>query len=113
MIFVPFVVAAPFASTHNPDCTPAMLPLLLRFHCWLVCPLQSQMMTAVPLVVPRPLASRHLPPNTVSCLLAVYVHRCPDPPWQSKSCSCVPLVVLAFGTSRHRPDCWPTSSTLV
>ena len=35
MIFVPFAVAAPLASTHLPDCTPVMVPLELTFHCWL------------------------------------------------------------------------------
>jgi hypothetical protein len=58
-------------SRQRPDCTPLMVPLALTFHCWLDCPLQSQMMIAVPLVVPRPLASRHLLPYTVSCRLWV------------------------------------------
>src|SRR4051812_27153816 len=44
---------------------------LRRLHCWLAWPLQSQMMTAVPLVVPRPLASRHLLPYTISWRLVV------------------------------------------
>src|SRR3954466_15559524 len=105
MIFVPFAVAAPFASTHSPDCTPAMLPLLLRFHCWLVWPLQSQMITAVPLVVPLPDASRHLP-STVSCLPPVTVHRWLAAPLQSQICIWVPFAVDEFGSSRHRPD-WP------
>ncbi len=68
MSLVPLAVAAPLASRHSPDCTPVMVPLALTFHCWLVWPLQSQMMTAVPLVVPRPYASRHLLPYTVSWL---------------------------------------------
>lgn len=51
MIFVPLAVPAALASRHNPDWTPVMLPLALRVHCWLVPPLQSQMATAVPLVV--------------------------------------------------------------
>ena len=46
------------------------VPLLVVLG-WLFWPLQSQMMTGVPLVVPRPLASRHLSPWTVSCLPAV------------------------------------------
>src|SRR5690242_15476982 len=73
IIFVPFAVPAPLASTHNPDWTPVMVPLELTFHCWLVWPLQSQMLTWVPLLVPRPDASRHLLPYTMSCLLDVYV----------------------------------------
>jgi hypothetical protein len=71
MIFVPLAVAAPYASTQSPDCWPVMVPLALRFHCWLVWPLQSQMMTVVPLVVPLAFASRHLLPYTCSCLLEV------------------------------------------
>jgi hypothetical protein len=62
MILVPLAVAAPSASRHSPDWTPVMVPLELTFHCWLVWPLQSQIMTAVPLVVPWLLASRHLLP---------------------------------------------------
>ena len=71
MILVPLAVPAPLASRHSPDCTPVMVPLALTFHCWLVWPLQSQMITAVPLAVPRPVASRHLLPYTCSCLLEV------------------------------------------
>src|SRR3954451_15907042 len=104
MSLVPLAVAAPFASRHNPDCTPAIVPLALTFHCWLVWPLQSQMITAVPLVVPRLLASRHLLPYTVSCLLAVAVKRWLVCPLQSHNCTWVPLVVLLPGTSAHRPD---------
>jgi hypothetical protein len=65
-------VAAPLASTHSPDPTFEMEPLALTFHCWLSPPWQSQMMTWVPLLVPAPLASRHLvPPYTVNCLPVV------------------------------------------
>src|SRR6185503_5783118 len=70
-IFVPFAVAAPVASTHNPDCTPVIVPLALTFHCWLAWPLQSQMITRVPLVRPWPFASRHLVPYTCNCRPAV------------------------------------------
>src|SRR3954468_12909328 len=111
MIFVPFAVPAPFASRHNPDWTPVIVPSAFTFHCWLLWPLQSQMIAAVPLAVPFPDASRHLLPYTVSCLADVAVHRWPEPPAQSYSCACVPLVVLAFGTSRQRPDWFPTIST--
>src|SRR4051812_2797568 len=62
MIFVPFVVAAAFASTHSPDWTFVMVRLALRFHCWSSPLLQSEMTTAVPFVVPAPDASRHLLP---------------------------------------------------
>lgn len=44
---------------------------LRRLHCWFVWPLQAQMITVVPLVVPCPLASRHFEPYTISCLLEV------------------------------------------
>src|SRR4051794_6329558 len=108
MIFVPFAVAAPFASTHRPHCTPLTLPLALTFHCWLVWPLQSQMITAVPLVVPCPLASRHLLPYTCSCLADVYVHDWLGWPLQSRGCVWVPLVVAAPVTSTPRPDWAPT-----
>src|SRR6185312_846736 len=101
MILVPLAVAAPLASRHRPDCTPVIVPLALRFHCWLVCPLQSQMIAAVPLLVPWPLASRHLLPYTCSCLLEVYVQRCDDPPEQSYSWVCVPLVVDPSGKAKH------------
>ena len=53
-----------------------MVPLELTVHCWLVWPLQDQMMTLVPLVVPLPLASRHsvVPPAvTVSSPVEVWV----------------------------------------
>src|SRR5690349_1832623 len=85
-----------------------MLPLALTFHCWFAWPLQSQITRRVPLVVPCPLASRHLLPYTVSCLPEVYVHRWLPAPLQSHSCTWVPLAVLEFGTSTHRPDCVPT-----
>ena len=101
---MPLAVPAPLASRHSPDCTPVMVPLALTFHCWLVWPLQSQMITAVPLVVPWPLASRHLLPYTCSCLLDVNVQDWSARPVQSHSCTWVPLVVLALGTSRQRPD---------
>src|SRR6185312_13891219 len=98
MSFVPFAVAAPLASRHNPDCTPVMVPLALTFHCWLAWPLQSQMITAVPLVVPCPFASRHLLPYTCSCRPDVRVHRWLAWPPQSHSCTWVPLVVALLGT---------------
>src|SRR5688572_10412520 len=104
MILVPLAVPAALASMHNPDCTPVMLPLALTFHCWFVCPLQSQMITWVPLVVPRLDASRHLLPYTCSALPDVYVHRWFAWPLQSHSCTWVPLVVVEFGTSIQRPD---------
>src|SRR3954466_13092470 len=110
MIFVPFAVPAALASRHSPDCTPVIVPFEFTFHCWLVWPLQSQMMTAVPLVVPLPFASRHLLPYTVSCLLEVDVQSWLLPPQQSYNCTWVPLVVEAFGTSTHRPGCPPTIS---
>src|ERR1043166_9735922 len=69
------------------------------------------MMTAVPLVVPALLASRHLLPYTTSCLRAVYTHVWFAPPVQSHSCICVPLVRLLLLTSTHRPDCAPTISS--
>src|SRR4051812_32124846 len=109
MIFVPLAVPAPLASRQSPDCTPVIVPLALTFHCWFVCPLQSQMITWVPLVVPRPEASRHLLPYTCRALPDVYVKRWLVWPLQSHSCTCVPLVVLEFGTSRQRPDCTPTT----
>src|SRR5436190_8958083 len=68
------------------------------------------MIAAVPLLVPRPFASRHLLPYTCNCLPDVYVHRCPAPPAQSHNCTCVPLDCVAFGTSTHRPDAPPTIS---
>src|ERR1700741_576037 len=70
------------------------------------------MMAAVPLVVPWFEASRHLLPYTVSCRLAVCVHRWLVPPWQSQSCACVPLVVAEPGMSTHRPDAPPTMVAL-
>jgi hypothetical protein len=54
MIFVPLAVAALLASTQSPDWALVMVPSALTFHCWLSAPWQSQMMTAVPLVVPFP-----------------------------------------------------------
>src|SRR5205814_624334 len=68
------------------------------------------MITAVPLLVPRPFASRHLLPYTCNCLPDVYVQRCPAPPAQSHNCTCVPFDCVAFGTSTHRPDAPPTIS---
>src|SRR5438552_17984998 len=68
------------------------------------------MMMAVPLAVPWPLASKHLLPYTCNCLPAVYVHCWLDWPWQSYSCTRVPLVCETLGTSMHRPDWEPTIS---
>ena len=45
MIAVPLVVPPLPASRQSPDRTLTMVPLLLRFHCWLVPLLQSQMTT--------------------------------------------------------------------
>src|SRR3954447_10927285 len=89
-----------------------MVPLELTFHCWFVWPLQSQMMTVVPFVVPLPLASRHLFPYTWSCLPDVYVQDWLALLLQSQICTCVPFVVELFGTSTQRLDwlptrCWP------
>src|SRR4051812_33020165 len=69
------------------------------------------MTTAVPLVVPRPLASRHLLPYTCSCPPEVEVKRWLVPPWQSHSCGCVPFAVLEPGTSMQRPEPVPTIVT--
>src|SRR3954453_23438576 len=90
-----------------------MVPLGLRFHCWLAWPLQSQMMTLVPLPVPWLDASRHLFPYTCNCLFEVYVHRWFALVEQSHSCTCAPLAVLWSVTSRQRPDCPPTTATLL
>jgi hypothetical protein len=91
---VPLAVPWPFASRHSPDCTPVTVPFALTFHCWLDWPLQSQTMTAVPGVTPRPYASRHLPPESVSCRPAVAVQDWLAWPFQSHSCTSVPLVVF-------------------
>ncbi len=61
-ILVRLVVAAPTASRHSPDWTPAIVPLVLTFHCWAALPSQSSMTTAVPLPVPLARALRHLLP---------------------------------------------------
>src|SRR4051794_11682893 len=106
MSLVPLAEVAPLASRHNPDCTPVMVPPALRSHCWLDWPLQSQMTTGVPLVVPRPDASRHLPPYPVSCLPVVQVQDWLAAPEQSYNCTWTPLVVDEPGTSTQRPD-WP------
>src|SRR5660397_77290 len=76
MIFVPFAVAPPVASRHSPDCTPVMVPLALRFHCWLAVyvqccgepPVQSHNCTWVPLVVVPLGTSTHRPdwPPTIA-----------------------------------------------
>src|SRR5690348_12061810 len=108
MIFVPLAVPRPLASRQRPECTPVMVPLALRFHCWLAPPVQSQITAGVPLAVPQPDASRHLVPYTISCLPEVYVQDCWDWPLQSYSWVWVPLVVETPVTSRHRPDGTPT-----
>jgi hypothetical protein len=46
-------------------------------------------------------ASRHLLPYTCSCLLEVTLQRWLLPPAQSHNWTCVPFVVLEFGTSTH------------
>src|SRR6185295_11212860 len=69
------------------------------------------MTTVVPLLVPWPLASRHLLPFTVNCRFAVYVQRWLAPPWQSHNCTWVPFVDVAPGTSTQRPDAVPTIVT--
>jgi hypothetical protein len=101
-------VPAPTTSTQTPDCAPVMVPLVLRFHCWFAPPLQSHTMTAVPLALLAPEASRHLPLR-VSVRLAVCVHRWLAPPLQSHSRSRAPLVV--FGASMQRLDWLPTIIT--
>src|SRR3954454_18639403 len=68
------------------------------------------MITGVPALVLADCASRHLLPYTVSCLLEVDVQSWLLPPQQSYNCTWVPLVVDAFGTSAHRPDCPPPIS---
>ena len=73
MIFVPFAVPAPLASTHSPDCTPVIVPFEFTFHCWLARPLHDHTITCVPLPVPAPLASRHMSPTACNCLPAVKV----------------------------------------
>src|SRR5688572_5893435 len=44
----------------------------------------------------------------MSCRPDVYVQLWFAAPVQSHSCVCVPLVVVALGTSRQRPDATPT-----
>src|SRR4051812_40549895 len=110
MSCVPFAVAAPLASRHNPDCTPVTVPFELRFHCWLVCPLQSQMMTGVPLAVPWPEGSRLLLRYTFNCLLGGDVQSWLGPLVQSSSWTWVPLAVEASGPPAPRPGCPPTFS---
>lgn len=70
-IFAPLAVLAPSASRQSPDCTPVIVPSVLMFHCWFVCPLQSQITAAVPLLLPFPEAAGHLLPLAMSCLLSV------------------------------------------
>src|SRR4051794_17884894 len=107
-ILVPFPVAWPLASTHNPDCTPVIAPFVFTFHCWLAWPLQSQMITWVPLFRPCPDASRHLFPESTSLLSDVYVQRWLDWPLQSYNCTWAPFVSDPFGRPPHRPDGGPT-----
>src|SRR6185437_16018719 len=81
-----------------------MVPLAFRFHCWLLWPLQDQMIALVPGLVPCPLASRqNVDPPTVrlSAPEAVCVQDCPAWPLHELICICVPCVVLEFGSSRH------------
>src|SRR5438876_1027880 len=59
--WVPLAVAAPVTSRQSPDWTPVIVPSVLSCHCWFEPPLQSQITTFVPAVVPLLLASRHLP----------------------------------------------------
>src|SRR4051794_36731817 len=110
MSLVPLAVLALVASRHSPDCWPVMVPFELTFHCWLVWPLQSQMITVVPLVVPLAFASRHLLPYTWSCRAEVYAQRWLLAPLQSQIWTWVPLLVERFGTSTQRPDWPPTIS---
>src|SRR5437016_5731958 len=58
----------------------------------------------VPLAVPFPLSSRHLPgiPDTIGP--AGSSHFWFAPPWQDKIFSCLPFVVLLPGSVRHRWD---------
>ena len=106
-IFVPLAVPAPLASRHSPDWTPVMVPLALTFHCWLVWPLQSQMIAGG--AVAGALAAG------VQALVAVHLQLLAGgvgpalvrPPRQSHSCAWVPLVVLEPGTSMQRPGLPP------
>ena len=87
-----------------------MLPSALTLHCWLGCPVQSQITTGVPSAVPRPDASRHLLPYTTSCL-PERAHDWLVWPLQFDSCSWVPLPLPPLGTSRQRPDWLPMTAT--
>src|SRR5581483_350135 len=78
-----------------------MVPLALRFHCWLLPPLQSQIWTFEPAVAPNG-TSRHLPSERRVCPVRVQCWLLP--PLQSQMIGWVPLVLLAPGTSRQRPD---------
>src|SRR5262249_49234953 len=93
-------------SRHRPDETLLIVPLVPRFHLWLLPPLQSQICTFAPAEALSG-ASRHLPSDCNVWPLTV--HRWLAPPLQSQMMGCVPLVVLLPGTWRQRPEAGLTS----
>src|SRR5882757_6319771 len=50
------------ASRQRWESTPRIVPSEKKSHCWLVLPKQPWMTTRVPLVLPKPKASRHFVP---------------------------------------------------
>lgn len=48
-------------SRHLPDVTCFRVPVDVAVHCWAAAPVQSAMTTSVPLAVPPPLGTTHLP----------------------------------------------------
>ena len=58
----PSAVDAPVTSRHSPDCAPVIVPLELKFHCWLACPLHDQTMitSGLPVIPPGPMPSAEI-----------------------------------------------------
>ena len=81
---MPSVVLPLGTSRQRPEAAPTIVvPLEPQVHCWFVPPVQLQTMTGVPLVVPRPDASRHSAPfSVVHSRLPLYCHCCWSVPLQ-------------------------------
>src|SRR5690242_6103042 len=106
MTAVPLAVPLPLTSRQRPDWTLLIVPSALRFQRWFAPPWQSHSCARAPAVALVG-ESRHLPSDWSVWL--VFAQFWLAAPVQSRIAGWTPLAVLAFGTSRQRPEPTPTS----
>jgi hypothetical protein len=88
-------------SSSLPDCGLSSVPSGCGCHTWAALPLQVYSCTSVPLAVPPPSMSRHLP--SARNVPPTRLHRCATVPLQVYSWIFVWSAVPALSTSRHLP----------